>query len=152
MRKYERPREALAPGTVSFLIPSSPHSRIAASHTANGYGNVTNGFLRRVPVKENGKIVLVDADRIDWVESFGNYIFLHTADRKFIHRETVAAMEKKLDPHEFVRIRRSTIVRIDRIKELHPGDNGEFEVVLEGGTVLFSTRRYRKNLESVLKP
>jgi LytTr DNA-binding domain len=115
------------------------------------FQNGTNGFLRRIPVKENGKIVLVDTEDVNWIESYGNYLFLHTTEHKFIYRETISAMEKKLDPEEFVRIRRSTIVRVDQIKELHPTDNGEFEIVLSKGNVLFSTRRYRKNLEPVLK-
>ena len=110
-----------------------------------------NGFLRRIPVKENGKIVLVDSARVNWVESYGNYVFLHTTDRKFIYRETMTAMEKKLDPSDFVRIRRSAIVRIEQIRELHAVDNGEFEIVLADGDVLISSRRYRKNLDPVLK-
>jgi hypothetical protein len=113
--------------------------------------NSTNGFLRRIPIKENGKIVLVDTDQIDWIESYGNYLFLHTPARKYLHRETMAAMERKLDPERFVRIRRSTIVKVDEIKELHPTDNGQFEILLSCGNTLFSTRRYRKNLESLLK-
>ena len=119
-------------------------------HQHNGNGN-KNGFLRRLSVKENGRIVLLDVDQLDWVESYGNYMFLHTPEGKHIHRETMTSIEKKLDPTEFVRIRRSAIVRIDRIRELHPIDNGEFEIVLENGNVLSSTRRYKKNLESILK-
>jgi hypothetical protein len=131
-----------------------PESEIDRKETDNDYkiinGNA-NGFLRRISVKEHGRIVLVDTVEIDWVESYGNYLFLHTADRKFIHRETMTAIEKKLDPVEFVRIRRSAIVKIDRIKELHPVDNGEFEIILENDTVLSSTRRYKRNLESILR-
>jgi hypothetical protein len=111
----------------------------------------SNGFLHRIPVKENGKIVLVDVDDIVWIESYGNYLFLHTANGKHIFRETMASMETKLDPSRFVRIRRSAIVRIDQIRELHPTDNSEFEIVLVNGSVLSSTRRYRKNLEAVLR-
>jgi hypothetical protein len=111
----------------------------------------SNGSLRRIPVKENGKIVLVDTGDINWIESYGNYVFLHTAERRFIYRETMAAMEEKLDADEFIRIRRSTVVRIDRIKELHPAARGEFEIVLLDGKTLFATRRYRKNLERLLK-
>ena len=62
----------------------------------------------------------------------------------------MAGMEKKLQPSEFVRIRRSTIVRIDRIKELRPVLNGEFDVVLKNDKVLTSTRRYRKNLQHIV--
>ena len=113
--------------------------------------NGTNGFLRRISVKESGKIVLIDVDQINRIESYGNYLFLHTPQRKFIYRETMAAIEKKLDPARFVRIRRSAIVRIDQIRELYPTDNSEFEILLVDGSVLTSTRRYRKNLEPVLK-
>lgn len=111
----------------------------------------SNGAVRRIPIKENGRIVLVDAADISWIESYGNYVFIHTCERRFIYRETVAAMEKKLDADQFVRIRRSTIVKIDQIKELHPTSNGEFEIVLLDGKSLAATRRYRKNLERVLK-
>ena len=121
-------------------------------HSDNGTKGPVNGFLRRISVKDNGRILLVDTDQIDRVESYGNYLFLYTRDRKLIHRETMAGMEKKLDPAEFVRVRRSAIVRISRIREFHPVDNGEYEIVLDDGTVLCSTRRYKKNLESILKP
>ena len=92
----------------------------------------------------------VDTDSVDWVESYGNYVLIHTPDRRYIYRETMAAMEKKLDPAAFVRIRRSTMVRIDRIKELRPVLNGEFDVVLKNDKVLTSTRRYRKNLQPIV--
>jgi hypothetical protein len=116
--------------------------------TINGNGK---GYLKRVPVKDNGRIVLVDVLDIDWIESNGYYLFLHTGTKRHIFRETMAAMEHKLDPEQFARIRRSAIVRIDRIEELRPGRNGEYEIVLRGDTRLSSTRRYRKNIESVIR-
>jgi two-component system LytT family response regulator len=60
-------------------------------------------------------------------------------------------IEKKLNPQKFLRLRRSAIVRIEQIKELQPLFNGEFEVVLKNGTRLTSSRRYRKNLDALLK-
>lgn len=113
----------------------------------NGNGHT---FLNRISIKENGRISLVDTESVEWIESYGNYVLIHTPGRRYIYRETMAAMEKKLDPADFVRIRRSTIVRIDRIKELHPVVNGEFDVVLKNDKVLTSTRRYRKNLQHIL--
>lgn len=108
-------------------------------------------FPPRIPVKENGRIRIVEVVDIEWVESYGNYVFLHTAERRHILRETMAAMEKMLDPQDFVRIRRSAIVRVDRIKELRSTSNGEFEVVLKDRRGLSSSRRYRKNLETFVK-
>jgi hypothetical protein len=123
-------------------------ARITADYEyQNGNGHT---FLNRISIKENGRISLVDTDSVEWIESYGNYVLIHTPGRRYIYRDTMTAMEKKLDPANFVRIRRSTIVRIDRIKELHPVVNGEFDVVLKNDKVLTSTRRYRKNLQHIL--
>lgn len=113
----------------------------------NGNGHAP---IDRISIKENGRIRLVDTDSVEWIESYGNYVLIHTPGRRYIYRETMAGMEKKLKPSEFVRIRRSTIVRIDRIKELRPVLNGEFDVVLKNDKVLTSTRRYRKNLQHIV--
>jgi hypothetical protein len=145
---YDRFFGASADAVTVISLPAAPEQNSPGHNSLIGH---SNGFLKRFSVKENGRIVLVDTNQIDWIESYGNYLFVHTADGKFIHRETMAGMESKLDPNEFVRIRRSAIVKIDRIREFHPVDNGEFEVVLENGTVLSSTRRYKRNLESILK-
>jgi hypothetical protein len=135
--------------TINSSVLTKPETNESGLSPANGH---LKAFLRRISVKENGRIILVDTDQINWIESYGNYLFLHTTNGKLIYRETMTAMEKKLDPAEFVRIRRSAIVRIDSIREFHPIDNGEFEVVLENGSVLSSTRRYKNNLQSILKP
>jgi hypothetical protein len=111
----------------------------------------TTRWARRFSIKENGRIKLVNTDEIDWIGSDGNYVRLHLNGKKYLLRETMKAMEHKLDPAEFVRIRRSGIVRIKQIKELHPIFNGEFEIVLRNDTKLVSTRRYKKNLDRLLK-
>ena len=116
----------------------------------NGNGN-GDDYPRRIPVKQNGRILLVDTDDISWVESYGNYVFLHTPERRHIYRETMSAMETKLDGRDFVRIRRSALVRIGLIEEIHPAPNGVYEIVLKDGTNLASTRRYRKNLETLVR-
>lgn len=107
-------------------------------------------FLQRLPVKENGRIRLVQVDRIDWISSLGNYVEIHVGGEKFILRETMDAIESKLNPNEFLRIRRSKIVRITHIKELNVLFKGEYSVVLLDGTELTSSRRYRRNLEAGL--
>jgi two-component system LytT family response regulator len=107
-------------------------------------------FLTRISVKENGRIRLLAVEKIDWISSLGNYIEIHAGREKFVLRETMDGIAQKLDPSEFVRIRRSTIVQIGRIKELQPLFNGEYAVVLTDGIELSSSRRYRKNLEALL--
>jgi two-component system, LytTR family, response regulator len=75
---------------------------------------------------------------------------IHTKDTAHLLRDTMNGMESKLDPRKFLRLRRSTIVRIDKIKELHPLFNGEYIVILKDDTQLISSRRYRNNLASLL--
>ena len=108
-------------------------------------------YLSRVSIKVNGRIVLLSIEDVEWITSEGNYVSLHSKGKTYLLRETMDGIEEKLDSAEFVRLRRSTIVRIDQVQELHPTSKGEFEVLLKDGTRLSSTRRYRKNLHTALK-
>jgi two-component system LytT family response regulator len=107
-------------------------------------------YPERVAVREAGHITFVEADDIDWISSEGNYVRLHAKRKTHLLRETMDGIEHKLDPKKFVRLRRSTIVRIELIEELHPLFNGEFAVVLKDGTRLSSSRRYRQNIDALL--
>ncbi|HEY0762883.1 MAG TPA: LytTR family DNA-binding domain-containing protein [Pyrinomonadaceae bacterium] len=108
-------------------------------------------YLSRVSIKVNGRIVLLNTEDIEWITSEGNYVSLHSKSKAYLLRETMDRIEKKLDPDAFVRLRRSTIVRIDQIQELHPTSKGEFDVLLKDGTRLSTSRRYRKNLQTALR-
>ena len=108
-------------------------------------------YLERIPVKQNERIRFLNVAEIDWISSQGNYIEIHSGGEKFLIRETMESIENRLNPKQFLRIRRSAIVRIEQIKELHPLFAGEFEVVLKNGAKLASSRRYRKNLDALLK-
>jgi two-component system, LytTR family, response regulator len=105
----------------------------------------------RIVIKEQGHILFLSADEIDWLCAHGNYVRLHAGRETHLLRETVGGMERRLDPRKFVRLRRSTIVRAELIKELHPLFNGEYAVILKDGTRLQWSRRYRKNLDALLK-
>lgn len=114
--------------------------------------NVNPGtkFLERLVVKSTEEILLLKVKDIDWIESAGNYLHLHSAGRKaHILRATMSAIESKLDPKQFVRIRRSAIVNVERIKKLYPLFRGEYEILLEDGTRLTSSRRCRANLQRI---
>jgi len=108
-------------------------------------------YLERFVVKKAGRILFVDASDIEWVSSEGNYVELHSKGKTHLVRETMDHLEGKLNPCDFIRIRRSTIVRTDVIKELQPLFNGEYALILKDGTQLQSSRRYRKNLDALLK-
>ncbi|HEY0458763.1 MAG TPA: response regulator [Pyrinomonadaceae bacterium] len=114
--------------------------------------NAENTFLERVVIKDAGRIFFVEANEVVWISSEGNYVRLHTTCHgTHLLRETMDALESKLDPHRFLRLRRSTIVRIAEIKELHPLFNGEYVILLKDNTRLSSSRRYRKNLAVLLR-
>ena len=108
-------------------------------------------YLQRIPLKQNGRISFLNVSEIEWISAQGNYVELHTRTSQHLLRDTMDGIEGKLDPAKFVRLRRSIIARIDQIKSLHPLTKGEFEVILTRGQHLRSSRRYRRNLDVLLK-
>lgn len=101
-------------------------------------------YLERLVVKTTGRVFFLRADEIDWIEAAGNYIKVHSGRESHMIRETMNGIEAKLDPEKFLRIHRSTVVHIDRIKELHPMFSGDYEVILRDGTELALSRNYRE--------
>lgn len=107
-------------------------------------------YLERIAVRAGGRIVFIRTDEVDWVDAQGNYARLHLKERTYLLRETMSALESKLDPGRFVRIHRSTIVNAERIRELEPMFAGEYLVILRDGTKLPSSRTYRDKLHQAL--
>ncbi len=97
-------------------------------------------YLERLPVSENGRILLVKTKDIDWIEANGNYARLHVTGRTHEIHETLSALEQKLDPHDFLRIHRSTIVNVHLIKEIQPWFHGYHLVLLQNGQELRMSR------------
>jgi two-component system, LytTR family, response regulator len=105
---------------------------------------------RRILIKDRGRVVILNEADVDWVEAEGDYVRVHAAGRGHLLRETMAAMEERLDPTSFARIHRSTIVNVSRIRELKPHPNREFTVVLKDRTQLRLSRSYRDALRGHL--
>lgn len=101
-------------------------------------------------VKSEGRIYFVKIDDIDWIEAAGNYVRLHVAKEQHLLREPLSVLEKKLDPARFVRIHRSTIVNLDRIRELQPVFHGDYVVILQDGAELQVSRSCREKLQESL--
>jgi len=104
-----------------------------------------------VMIKLASRVILLRVDQIDWIEADGNYAKLHVGKKAHLLREKMQELESQLDPQRFVRIHRSIIVNLERIKELHPHFNGDYIVVLEDGIQLKLSRSRRENLESRLR-
>jgi two-component system LytT family response regulator len=103
--------------------------------------------IERFVIKAGGRVFFVRAEEIDWIEAAGNYVKLHVGTDAHLFRETMNAIEARLNPDTFYRIHRSHIVNIERVRELQPWFNGEYVVFLKDGTRLTLSRGYREKLQ-----
>ena len=102
----------------------------------------TPNYVDRVMVTENERAFFVPVAAVDWVEGARNYVALHASGKTHTLRGTLDGLLKKLDPAAFVRVNRSTIVRLDSIQELQPWFHGEYKIVMKDGATLTWSRRY----------
>jgi two-component system LytT family response regulator len=107
-------------------------------------------FLDCLVVKNGGRVVFLPVEEVAWIEAAGVYVQLHTGTSAWLHRVSMNELESKLDPQRFLRIHRSTIVNIRKIKELQPYSHGDYLVILQSGQELKLSRNYRAKLEAML--
>jgi two-component system LytT family response regulator len=107
--------------------------------------------LNRLAVKSRGRVIFLQVSEIDWLEASGNYVTLHVGHETHLLRTTMNALEPKLDSSRFVRIHRSKIVNMNRMKELQPWFQGEQVLVLKDGTQLTVGRTFRDRLDRLVK-
>ena len=107
-------------------------------------------FLKRLTIKLTGHTILLPTDEIDWIESYGNYLKVHVGRDSHLIRGTMQSLEAKLDPETFVRVHRSAIVNIEKIKEIYPRSNGDQDLVLQNGQQLMLSRKYRDRFFAAL--
>lgn len=101
-------------------------------------------------IKSGGKVVFVRTADVDWVEAADNYVNLHVGNESHMLRETMASFEGRLDPKRFMRISRSALINLERIKELQPMFHGDYTVILRNGVRLSMSRGYREKLQQLL--
>jgi two-component system LytT family response regulator len=106
--------------------------------------------VRRLAVRTAGRVYAVKVEEIDWIEAAGHYLEVHTAAASHLLRESIGGIERRLDTAQFVRIHRSAIVNVDRIRELQPSFHGECVVVLKSGARLRCSRTYAGRLAKAL--
>ena len=106
----------------------------------------------RIVVREGGRVAFLQVDEIDWIQSEGNYLRLHIGTDTHLVRGTIKGTVERLDPDRFVRISRSAIVNLDRVREVHPWSRGELVVVLRDGTQLPASGEHVRDLRRHLKP
>lgn len=104
-------------------------------------------YLERLSVKHEDRIYLLQVSEIDYCEAAANYVKVHAGARSFLIRETITDLARRLNPKMFARIHRSTIVNLDRIKEIHPWSWGDAIVIMRSGQELRMSRYYRDQLD-----
>ena len=135
VQEVERLREVLAevaPEAMSELDASEEDE----AHAASRYEKLIN-------IKDRGQIFRVDVDTIQYIEAAGDYMCIYTPDNSLILRETMKDLEKRLDPRNFQRVHRSTIVNLSQVRQVKPHTNGECFLVLENGAQVKVSRSYR---------
>lgn len=102
--------------------------------------------IRRLLVRQGGRAFFVSPEEVDWIEASGNYVRLHVGKDSHLLPGTLRDLEQKLDPGQFVRIHRSTIVNLDRVRHVEPYGGSDYQVVLLDGTKLRVSRGCRDRL------
>jgi two-component system LytT family response regulator len=104
----------------------------------------------RIPIRRDGRVNFVRVEDIDWVEADGDFVRLHAGKEAHVLRETMAQIEAKLPPGDFVRIHRSIIVNAGRVSEVQPWFKGDYVLIMHDGTKLRSGRTYRRSVQSLI--
>lgn len=147
LRAFQRARHQVQGQQMDQLT----HRLMAVLDDHRERNRAASTYAERLVVKSGGYVFFLNVTEVDWIASAGNYVKLHVGDKAHLLRETMNAMEDKLNPTQFVRIRRSALVNVNRIQRMHTLSNGEYEIRLHDGTELTSSRRYRKKLSTLLE-
>jgi two-component system LytT family response regulator len=123
--------------------------RLVENRSENGgFERIRPQRLERVVVKSAGEVCFLKTSEIDWIEAADYYACLHVGAKNHLLRRSMSELEEDLDPSMFCRVHRSSIVNLDRVQGMKLGEEGEYEVLLDNGTRVRLSRRYRKQLEA----
>jgi two-component system, LytTR family, response regulator len=107
-------------------------------------------YLKRLAVQSAGKTTFLNVEDVDWIQAAENYVELHTCRTTHLLHVTMNALEKSFDPEVFLRIHRSIIVNVTRIRQLQAGTHGEYVITLRDGARLQSGRSYAERLKALM--
>jgi two-component system LytT family response regulator len=145
---------AFEAGALDYLLKPFDNARfelaLGRAKERIAYGRNLTPALERFVVKSAGQVSFLKASEIDWIEAADYYSCLHVGARTHLLRRSMAELDQELDQAVFCRIHRSTIVKLDRVRGMKLNESGEYDVLLEDGTKLRLSRRYRKELQSRL--
>jgi len=146
---------AFETGALDYLLKPFDNARFELAltrakqrvHEANR-GESGRHQVERIVVKSAGEVCFVKIADIDWIEAADYYACLHVGIKNHLLRRSLSELEAELDPDQFCRVHRSSIVNLDRVSSLKLDKDGEYEVLLRTGARVRMSRRYRKELET----
>lgn len=152
LKPFNRDRFLSAVDHARETLRSSEQSEITAEQIRTMVSTLhkKENPLDRIIVKTNGRIIFLKLSDIDWIEAAGNYVKVHVGTETHLIRETMNKLEAGLHKETFVRIHRSTIINIDKVKELQTWFNGEYKVILTSNAQLILSRGYRDSLDRII--
>ncbi len=120
-------------------------------HGVDGKFESQSTYAKRITVRQPGGVILfLPVEQIDWIEASDQYVRLHAGEKRYLMRESIAHLEARLDPAQFRRIHRSTIVNLDRIRELHVESQTQRWVALVNGDRLQISKAYWAEIQKAL--
>jgi two-component system, LytTR family, response regulator len=145
---------AFEAGALDYLLKPFDNARfnraLGRAKERIAHGSDPQRRIERVAVKSAGQVAFLRISEIDWIEAADYYVCLHVGSKTHMLRRSMSELAQELDPRVFCRIHRSTIVNLDRTCGLELNEAGEYDVLLDNGTKLRLSRRYRTQLESRL--
>lgn len=108
--------------------------------------------LTRLPIRTRGRVEVIDLASVDWIGAAGNYVELHVAGRRHLHRSPLSEFLDRLDPRRFVRIHRSTVVNAERVRGYEATPQGDYKLRLSSGEQVRLSRRFQEARERLLPP
>jgi two-component system LytT family response regulator len=136
---------------ISLIEDMYENVKSIESSVQNGTQADAGKYLDRIAVKNGQQVSFIPAESINWIEAWGNYIRLHTSEKTYLLREKIGRIEQKLNTTVFIRVHRSTIVHINKIKQLTPLFHGDYRLTMSDGTDLTLSRNFRERVQALIQ-
>ncbi len=152
LKPFDRERVAKAVARVRRVRARDSHAALDADHLRVLFDSLSQGrsYRNRILIRAIGRVSFVPVDDVHWFEADGNYIRLHTDAGKPLVRETLSRLERELDPERFVRVHRSAMVNLARVRELQREATGDHTLILDTGARLTVSRSHREAFERAI--
>ncbi len=147
----ERLHQAICRAQAELLAKNNHKATERIMHFLSESSLKQPATCRRLIIKAGGRVVFLNFDEIDWVEAAANYVRIYVGKQSYLLRRGIGEIADRLDPSQFIRIHRSAIVNVQKIKELQPVNCGEYIVVLRDGKELSCSRGFRSGLQQLIE-